>query len=176
MYFHYESSVCFQQQSDAVAASAEWCQAHKSFLIMIHHIFMRKAVWAVNDVLFYYYISNVSRLTCMLKRLLIKHGSPCNLSLPCQYQPLYKRWKHFSTLINAIKWSNNFSATVTVYVVGCTKPTATDPRERPFITKAWIYQTNAELLAWSQKNKSFPFAWTLNTEVIFPLDRICLEK
>lgn len=56
-----------------------------------HLEFMREAVWAVKDVLFYYCIWNVSRRTCMLKRLLIKHGSVCNLSLLCplcQYQLL----------------------------------------------------------------------------------------
>lgn len=83
-----------------------------------HLEFMREAVWAVNDALFYYYIWNVSRLTCMLKRLLIKHGSLCNLSMPacCVNTSSYKRHKHISALINAIKWSNDFSATVTGFM------------------------------------------------------------
>lgn len=120
-----ERSRClFQQQSDGAFPSAEWRQAWKSFLIMIHsHLeFMREAVWAVNDVLFYYYIWNVSRLTCMLKRLLIKHGSRviCHcrpaVSIPASCSA-YKRHKHISTLINAIKWSNDFSgATVTRFM------------------------------------------------------------
>lgn len=111
--------------------SADWCRVWKSFLIMIHpHLeFMSEAVWAVNDVLFYYYIWNVSRLTCMLKRLLIKHGSRviCHcrpaVSIPASCSS-YKRHKHISTLINAIKWSNDFSgATVTRFMCSVAQST-----------------------------------------------------
>lgn len=61
-------------------------------------VYERGAVWAVNDVLFYYYIWNISRLTCMLKRPLIKHGGPSvsfvSGGLLCQYRRLEMAQTH----------------------------------------------------------------------------------
>lgn len=77
--------MCWRRLSSRATARPPWLndvRPEKAFRQMIHRIFMRAAVWVVNDVRFYYYIWNVSRLTCMLKHLLISQGSLHYPSLP----------------------------------------------------------------------------------------------
>lgn len=98
--------VCSQQQS-----RLGWMMSglKKLFRRVIHGVFMRAAVWAVNDVRFYYCIWNVPRLTCMLKHLLIRQAGLRHPSLPAccvNIGPPCKKHKHISALINAIKWSS----------------------------------------------------------------------
>lgn len=107
--FPLREAVCSQQQSDGTAASAEWCQAWKSFSpndsSHLYESGCLSSEWCVLLLL------HLKRFTANMyvKAPLNQTGQPVSsvtAGLLCQYQLLYKRHKHIGTLINAIKWSS----------------------------------------------------------------------